>query len=63
LVASYAVFELPPPTRELQPIRRFIMGPTPNPSLAGFGLKGFLKSVGYADDPIRITPSVVPLRP
>jgi Protein of unknown function (DUF2971) len=63
MVASYATLQLPAPTQQVLPIRRIVVGPTANAGLAIFGLTGFLKSVGYPDEAVQISPSVVPLRP
>jgi hypothetical protein len=63
MVASFAPMPLPPVSEAVLPVRHIVMGATANLNLAGFGLAQFLKSVGYPEKAIRISPSAVPLRP
>jgi DUF2971 family protein len=63
MVASYAPMPLPAISQTVVPVRHIVMGATANLNLAGFGLAQFLKSVGYPEEAIRISPSDVPLRP
>jgi hypothetical protein len=62
MAASYAPMPLPPISETVVPVRHIVMGATANLNLAGFGLAQFLKSVGYPEKAIHISPSAVPLR-
>jgi len=62
MVGSYATLHLPPPTPQTIPVRHFVIGPTSDPPLAAFSLQAFLRSIGYSEDLIQISSSVVPLR-
>src|SRR5258708_904583 len=62
IVVGYARIPLPQITEKAVPVRDVTVGPTDNPDLARMGVFHFQKSLGYPEEMIRVSRSVIPLR-